>query len=191
VLGSTQRHEVVDARRAERAGVTVSRRRSGGGAVLVTPDDPVWVDFWVPRGDPLWRDDVARAFDWVGDAWVTALAGLGMEGLGAHRGGYASCTRWSGLIWFGGVGTGEVVTADGRKVVGLSQRRSREGAWFHGACYLHWDPSGLLDVLDLPDHERTAARVALGEAAVGAADLVPGQAVDAQELVSSLLASLP
>ena len=41
---------------------------------------------------------------------------------------------WATSVCFGGVGTGEVVTADGRKVVGLAQRRNRAGAWFHGAC---------------------------------------------------------
>ena len=64
-------------RRAAAAGMSVARRRSGGGAVLVTPEDPVWIDVWVPAGDPLWRDDVGRAFDWLGDAWVAALGRVG------------------------------------------------------------------------------------------------------------------
>ena len=58
VLGSTQRPAVVDAAAAAAAGLDVVRRRSGGGAVLVAPDDPVWVDVWVPAGDPLWTADV-------------------------------------------------------------------------------------------------------------------------------------
>ncbi len=140
VLGSTQPGSMVDRARAAAAGVTVARRRSGGGAVLVTPEDPVWVDAWLPAGDPLWRDDVGRAFDWLGETWTAALGRSGITGVSAHRGGYVSCTRWATSVCFGGVGTGEVVAADGRKVVGLAQRRDRHGAWFHGACYLHWDP---------------------------------------------------
>ncbi|MGH3579451.1 MAG: lipoyl protein ligase domain-containing protein, partial [Mycobacterium sp.] len=140
VLGSTQPESIVDGARAEAGGIAVARRRSGGGAVLVTPEDPVWIDAWVPAGDPLWRDDVGRGFDWLGDAWVEALGRSGIEGLVARRQGRAACTRWSGLVCFGGVATGEVVTGDGRKVVGLAQRRDRRGSWFHGACVLRWDP---------------------------------------------------
>ena len=194
VLGSTQPDGVVDAQRAEKAGVAVVRRRSGGGVVLVAPDDPVWIDVWVPRDDPLWRDDVVRAFDWLGDAWVAALDRLGSEGISANRGGYAASTWWSALICFGGVGTGEVVTADGRKVVGMSQRRTRKGTWFHSATFLRWDPSTMLDVLDLPDDERTNARADLGGAVVGVTGIVPPSdhgPIDRHAVVASLVASLP
>jgi lipoate-protein ligase A len=194
VLGSTQPEEAIDHRRAEAAGVSVVRRRSGGGAVLVTPGDPVWIDLWVPAGDPLWRSDVGRAFDWLGAAWVEALRGCGVTGLTAHREGYVACTRWSGLVCFGGVGTGEVVTDDGRKVVGLAQRRNRDGAWFHGACVLRWDPTQLLDLLVLPEAERRVAARDLAGAATGISDLA-GQAgrtaPDGSTIARSLLASLP
>jgi lipoate-protein ligase A len=172
----------------------VARRRSGGGAVLVTPDDPVWIDAWLPVADPLWRSDVARAFDWLGDVWVEALGRLGVPGLAAHRGGYVSCTRWSAVVCFGGVGAGEVVTGDGRKVVGLAQRRNREGAWFHGACVLHWDPAPLVDLLALPEPERAAAKAGLGTAVAGASDLAGSAGlgpIDGARLVASFLSSLP
>jgi lipoate-protein ligase A len=176
VLGSTQSASVVDAGRAAADGVAVCHRRSGGGAVLVTPGDPVWVDVWIPAGDARWCDDVARAFDWLGDTWVAALGRVGIGPVSAHRGGTVSCTPWSSLVCFGGVGTGEVVAADGRKVVGLAQRRNRQGAWFHGACVLRWDPVPLLDVLALPAKEREAATAGLTAAVVGALDLVEGSA---------------
>jgi lipoate-protein ligase A len=189
VLGSTQDPAVVDAGLAEARGIEVVRRRSGGGAVLVVPGDPVWVDAWVPRGDRLWKEDVGRAFDWFGDAWTTALTGLGGQGLRPHREGFAACTRWSSLVCFGGVGTGEVVTADGRKVVGISQRRTREGAWFHSAAVLHWDPAGLLEVLILPAEERAAAQTDLVGVATGVADLVGSSSEGA--VSAALIAALP
>jgi len=43
-------------------------------------------------------------------------------------------------------------------VVGLAQRRSRSGAWFHGAAYLHWDPARLLALLELSVAERRPPR---------------------------------
>jgi lipoate-protein ligase A len=190
VLGSTQSEAVVDASRAARAGIAVTRRRSGGGAVLVTPDDPAWIDVWIPAGHPLWRPDVSRSFDWLGDVWVEALSHLGLVGLTAHRQGPLPSTRWSALVCFGGIATGEVLTADGRKVVGLAQRRNRLGSWFHGAAVLHWDPSPLVGVLALSDGERRAAVEELSRAVVGVADLsadgVPGREAVADSLISAL-----
>ena len=137
---------VVDRAAAAAAGLDVVRRRSGGGAVLVTPDDPVWIDVWVPAGDPLWRPDVTGAFGWLGSTWARALERLGARRAWTVQGpAPGACTRWSSLVCFGGVGAGEV-TVGGRKVVGLAQRRNRSGAWFHGACLLRWDPTVLLGV---------------------------------------------
>lgn len=173
VLGSTQSPTVVDEGRAARQGVEVVRRRSGGGAVLVAPRDPVWIDVWVPRGDPLWSEDVGRAFDWLGDVWTATLLAVGCGGVSVHRGAYIRCTRWSSLVCFGGLGRGEVVASDGRKVVGISQRRTSHGAWFHSACILGWDPAPLLGILALSEEERDLARDDLATAVVGIGDLIP------------------
>ncbi len=195
VLGSTQPESTIDGGRAASRGIAVARRRSGGGAVLVTPDDPVWIDVWVPSADPLWQADVGRAFDWLGDTWVRALAGLGVGGLAAHRRGAVPATRWSALVCFGGVGTGEVLTAAGCKVVGLAQRRTRYGALFQTACVLHWDARPLAELLDLSDSDRTAAGRQLADAARGVDDirLAAGDRhpVTPEAVIASFLASLP
>ncbi len=194
VLGSTQGEEVVDRARVDATGIPVVRRSSGGGAVLVTPGDPVWVDAWIPVDDPLWHAQVDRAFDWLGRAWVDALAQTGITGLTAHDRGFVACTRWSSVVCFGGVGAGEVVTDDGRKLVGLAQRRNRRGAWFHSACVLRWDPAPLVDLLVLDPAERRAAVMGLRAAVTGAADLADEIGVpvpDGQALAYSFIASLP
>jgi lipoate-protein ligase A len=194
VLGSTQPVATVDGHRADAAGVAVVRRRSGGGAVLVTPGDPAWIDAWVPAGDPLWHRDVGRAFDWLGDVWVEALRRVGIDGVAAHRHAPVSCTRWSSLACFGGIGSGEVVTDDGRKVVGLAQRRIRQGAWFHGACIIRWDPRPLVELLDLAPQEREAAVADLSTAGAGVADLTGRRGApvaDVTGVTSAFLASLP
>jgi lipoate-protein ligase A len=193
VLGSTQSEAVVDTGRAAARGIGVARRRSGGGAVLVTPADPVWVDVWLPAGDPLWHPDVGRSFEWLGNLWVAALTGAGVAGLSAHRGRPGAGSTWSSLVCFGAVGSGEVVTDDGRKVVGLAQRRSREGAWFHGACVLRWDPAPLVDLLALSAADRAAAVRSLRRSAAGVADLGDGAGgmVTRQGVVDALLAAFP
>lgn len=193
VLGSTQAPGVVDAAAAASAGVDVVRRRSGGGAVLVVPGDTVWIDAWVPATDSLWIPDVTRAFHWLGQVWGTALERLGFTGVEVQGAGPGACTRWSTLVCFGGMGAGEV-TVGGRKVVGLSQRRNRSGAWFHSACNQHWDPDALLSVLALGDDERAAASADLAGAAAGLADVAPSGASGpprGDRVVAAFLDSLP
>ncbi len=216
VLGSTQSIDTVDVEGARSAGIDVVRRRSGGGAVLVTPDDPVWIDLWVPAGDERWSADVTGAFVWVGAAWGAALGLLGLDtvddvgvettvdgaarrspirrtaGVEVQGPGPGACTRWSSLICFGGVGAGEV-SVGGRKVVGLSQRRNRWGAWFHTACVRHWDPALLLELLDLSPGERAAAADGLSVAVSGVDDELRARGRGASTVdgvVAALLASL-
>ena len=151
VLGSGQRPGVVDAAAARRRGLTVLRRRSGGGAVLVSPSDLLWVDIVVPREDPLWHPDVGSAFGWLGHLWQRALAGCGISAE-VHEGRYEP-GPWGSLVCFAGHGPGEVFVA-GRKVVGLSQRRSREGARFQCGLLRLWEPASLAELLLLPEEQR-------------------------------------
>ncbi len=187
VLGSTQADGIV-ARDAEGAGASaVVRRRSGGGAVHLAPGAQLWVDVWVPRDDPLWADDVSAAAEWVGAWWVAALRSDGLDGLSVHRG-RADPGPLGGLVCFAGRGPGEVFH-EGRKVVGLSQWRAREGALFSACAYVRWDPAPLVALLHAPvgDHEALVRR--LTRVAVGLAELEP--AGDALGLRDRLLDSLP
>lgn len=145
VLGSTQAESLVV------PGTPTVRRRSGGGAVLVEPGGLVWVDVFVPAGDPLWEVDVGRAFAWLGRVWAGALG----AGALAHAGPLVT-TPWSKLVCFAGLGPGEV-TLDGAKVVGMAQRRARAGALFQCAALREWRPQRLLDRLALTDDERRRA----------------------------------
>jgi lipoate-protein ligase A len=163
VLGSSQRERIVATARAEATGVDVVRRRSGGGAVLLRPGEQAWIDFLIPAGDPLWHDDVVRAAFWVGETWARALERIGTGEPEVHRGGQVE-TEWSGLVCFSGLGPGEVTLA-GRKVVGLSQRRSRSWTRVQTTAFSHWSPGDTVDLLDLEPAERDGASRALAEAA--------------------------
>jgi lipoate---protein ligase len=169
VMGSTQDVGDFDEERVSRAGVTVVRRRSGGGAVLVGPTDPLWVDVWLPRDDPLWVDDVVSAARWVGEWWVAALASAGSVDLSVHHGGSVG-NPLARQICFAGVGPGEVVAA-GRKVVGVAQWRAREGALFHTCAYRHVDSRPVTDLLALDDDARRSAAHQLDRSAAGLDDL--------------------
>jgi lipoate-protein ligase A len=130
----------IDEAAAAAYGAELVRRRSGGGAVFVAPGAQVWLDLFVPVGDPLHDIDVSRAAGFVGELWREALVEL--EGAPAdfvvHTGPLAS-SPWSRVWCFSGLGPGEV-SADGRKLVGVSQRRSRTGAWFFTMACVDLDP---------------------------------------------------
>jgi lipoate-protein ligase A len=130
VLGSTQPLASIDQAATAAVGAEIVRRRSGGGAVFVAPGAQVWLDLFVPVGDPLYAHDVSRAAGFVGELWRGTL--LGLEGVGSelvvHAGPLVS-SPWSRAWCFSGLGPGEV-SAAGKKLVGVSQRRSRAGSWF-------------------------------------------------------------
>ena len=171
VLGSTQAVEDVDLARARGDGVEVLRRRSGGGAVLLRPGEVLWADVFVPAGDPLWNADVGRAVHWLGQAWAGALCSLGLDPAW-HSGGSVR-TEWSTKLCFAGIGPGEV-TLGGRKVIGISQRRTRAGARFQCAALLESDPARAVALLDLGDAERDRAVRHVSSFSAGV-DLAPGE----------------
>lgn len=171
VLGSAQPQDDVDGGAAARAGVEVVRRNSGGGAVLVAPGAQLWIDAWVPRDDELWEDDVVRAAWWFGDAWAAALAALGAGGAMVHR---APVRRgaWTSRVCFAGLGPGEVSIA-GRKVVGMSSRRTRAGVRISAAAPWRWDPATLLSLLVVGDEEHDGGIAELAGAAQGLGAVLP------------------
>jgi lipoate-protein ligase A len=141
VIGSTQQFRGEGGVVAAGERLEVVRRGTGGGAVLVVPDGQVWVDAFLPRGDPLWNDDVIASSRWLGDCWAMALTSLGVQEL--HVAARTDRRRDPGLpACFAGVVAGEVVSA-GRKIVGIAQRRDRRGARFVTMVPASWGASGV------------------------------------------------
>jgi lipoate-protein ligase A len=183
VLGSTQPVSSVDEAACAAAGIDVVRRRSGGGAVLVVPGAVLWVDVIVPAGDGLWDDDVSRAVHWLGDVWVRALAAAGVPDATVHEGAMVT-TGWSRWVCFAGLGPGEVTHA-GRKVVGISQRRTRAAARFQCAVLAAWDAGAMARLVHPPASPQLPTTAELTSAAVGVgADALA-------ELAPAFLAALP
>jgi lipoate---protein ligase len=155
VLGSTQRDEIIDRGVAATRGIDVARRRSGGGAVLVDAS-VVWVDFSIARDDPLWMDDIGHSMQWVGELWCAALRRVGIDAH-VHRD-RPVVSPLARAICFCGIGHGEVLV-DGRKAVGISQRRTRDGARFQTVLMTRRDDA-LIDVLRLDDRDAARASYA-------------------------------
>jgi len=181
VLGSAQSEAAVDQRIGGALGVEVVRRRSGGGAVLLLPGEFVWLDLVIPTGDPLWLDDVGQAMVWVGELWQRALAEIDIHA-SVHREGMVT-TRWSRQVCFAGVGTGEVM-AGSSKLVGISQRRTREFARFQSMCHLRWRPELVAALVASP--RPRAAELASAVGSVPGADRVRMSLIDQLGLVRTM-----
>ncbi len=159
VLGRAQKVDDGFEARADAAGFGVARRVSGGTAVVVGPAESMWVDVVVAKGATGWNDDIGKAGCWMGDQWVAALAGAGIDGATVHRSGMQRLPGYDSVC-FAGIGPGEILDVDGAKLVGISQRRTRDWALFQCAVPLRWDPSPLIAVLGPQAEAARAARVA-------------------------------
>ncbi len=156
VLGSTQPDQLINHGKANAAGIEVCRRRSGGGVVWINPDTDVWVDVIVPANSPLWSPDIGRSFHWLGGVWADTLR----DATGARATNDdstpaietalgAGSRSAAGKIWcFADIGHGEV-TVDGAKVVGLSQRRTRNWARLQCLVLSAWPGAALSDYIDM------------------------------------------
>ena len=188
MIGSAQPASDFAAPRLAAAGIELVRRRSGGGAVLVAPGAQVWLDVFVPNDDVLAEVDVGRSFYWLGEVFAAAIASV--LGTAAEQGeivvnrGARQSTTWSRTLCYAGLGAGEVTVA-GRKVVGMSQRRERSGAWIHSMALLSDRAGDLVDLLAGSGERREGARAGLAAAGLRDAEQL------AEPLTAEILSRLP
>ena len=149
VLGSTQNLSIVDSTECRKRGIEIVKRRSGGGAVLLSSETTVWIDVVLPATHELSVSDIGQAPLWLGKLFQQVLTDLGVADLTLHETAMEK-TDWSTLICFAGRGPGEVFTSSGHKVVGISQRRTREWVRFQIVVSLAWRPEILLALLNAP-----------------------------------------
>ena len=151
--------------------LTVVPRFTGGGAVLMD-DGLLSLDVVLPAGHPWLDGAMTDVFLRVGSAWAAALRRLGVAEVSVHEA--AGTGRRQGTpreqllaaICYATLGYGEV-TAGGRKLVGLAQRRRRNGALVQCGLLRRWEPRDLLAAFAADGDDEQ-----IRHAAVGLDDLV-------------------
>jgi lipoate-protein ligase A len=138
--------------------VDVVRRRSGGGAVWLDPESMVWFDIIISRSDPLWQADVGQSMWWVGELFAQTLSSLGVADAVTHRGAMVRHELDRTICWTG-IGPGEVTAGvGGPKMVGIAQKRVRNGALFQVGVLLAESQVRLASIFGLGNAEESAVQ---------------------------------
>lgn len=180
VLGSAQRVTAPEA----------SLRRSTGGGAVSCDDHYLMLDVVLPRGHPLVIDDVGQSYRWLARALQAALEarGAALRAVTPREAAALPIAERAAarLACFAGTGSYELVTHDGRKLIGLAQRRRGGAALLQAAAYIAPPRLDVAAWLGLPRdqeerlRERLARIATLEEIAPGfagapppAAELIP------------------
>lgn len=131
VLGCSQRALYEEVVRRAPAGVAVSVRPSGGGAVLAGPW-MVGASVVLPPGHRLLAGGLVGSYRWLGELHAQLMREAGVDARAVAPqppGSPAACgaVRWA---CFGSLSPWEVTDAAGRKLTGLAQQRRRGGVAF-------------------------------------------------------------
>jgi lipoate-protein ligase A len=141
VLGCSSKPDGAMLERASAAGVRVTRRPTGGGAVLAGP----WLlgaSAVLPARHPFVVAGLLQSYRWLGFAHAAWLQSIGIA---ARAVAAAQAPRAPALSWacFGSLSHWEV-EAGGGKIVGLAQCRRRNGAVFSSGVLVGAPPWELL-----------------------------------------------
>ena len=189
VLGCAQRSLRPAIERRAEGVVALVDRPVGGGAVLAGP----WmisVSIVLPAGHALLRGNLIDCYRWLGQLHAEALAECGVPGRalppqelrGVDAAFGARPVSWA---CFGALSPWEVVAPDGRKLVGLAQRRQRDGVLL-AAGTLVADPDWplLCRAMGHPEDEAALRRRSVSCRALA------GAALDAQQVAAALERSI-
>ncbi|WP_271273486.1 lipoate--protein ligase family protein [Aliamphritea hakodatensis] len=131
IMGRSQRPDNEMLQRAAARNIPVQQRGSGGGAVLAGP----WmlsVTLFLPTAHPAADLGIIDIFKWFEAAWLKILQDQGIPCQSVDEPMIAESkitARAQGVEWacYAGLSHGELVSADGRKLLGLAQIRKRNG----------------------------------------------------------------
>ena len=131
IMGRSQRPDNEMLQRAAARKIPVQQRGSGGGAVLAGP----WmlsVTLFLPTAHPAAELGIIDIFKWFEAAWLKVLLDSGIPCQSVDETMIAEskiAARAQKVEWacYAGLSHGELVSNDGRKLLGLAQIRKRNG----------------------------------------------------------------
>ncbi len=180
-LGRHQPLADVDVERARAAGVDIVRRPTGGRAILHAEE--ITYSVAGPADEPRLKGRVLDCYLRLSEALTRGLELLGVHVYKADASARAGPD--AGPACFEVPSAYEILTADGRKIVGSAQVRRRGWVLQHGAIPLRGDVSRLVDFLALSPAERARQKTALAARAVSVEGAL-GRPVSFAEAVEAL-----
>jgi lipoate---protein ligase len=194
VLGFSQKPTILNPAALSAGSMPIYHRRAGGTAVLVGPT-LLSLDVILPADHSLVLSDLVESYRWFGDAWVQALARLGVQActispVEAHAQRALlkqTETREYELLLhracYGTLSPYEVVVGQ-RKVVGFDMIRRKTGSLLQAGVLLNWNTEQLAYLLGHTPEEQALLQTGLQTRAVGL-DTLLGRVINSDEVISA------
>ena len=174
-LGYNQHWHDVDETACQRLGYTWTRRPTGGKAILHT--DEVTYSLIIPQDDPRIRGGIVESYRALSLGLLCGLSKLGVPAAQATKEDVQTQRQAGrgGPVCFDTPSRYEI-TWQGQKLIGSAQLRRRQVVLQHGTLPLHGDLNRILNVLALPEEERSLQ-----------ADLLPKRAITLERVLGRVL----
>lgn len=169
ILGRSQRPDEGQVLRAAQQDLPLITRKSGGGAVMVGPE-MVSVTALFPPEHAVGKRNTVAAYNWMGLLWQKVLKEHGIASqLPAPEAARSSqrLAKQNGTAWacYSSVSHGELLSIDGRKLLGLAQIRTRFCTALTSGIYMSQPDWSLLSKVIVND-ESPAALLQAGNASL-------------------------
>jgi lipoate-protein ligase A len=184
-LGWNQSPDAVDREAAQRAGLDVVRRPTGGRAILHDDEATYCVTM------PAQGRSIHKTYRQIGEALVSGLRHLGVDAaMEQQQADFSLLSRTSSAgVCFASSARYEICIA-GKKLIGSAQRRfavdgGEDVVLQHGSLLLGPAHKRLVDVLNLPQTSKQAVRTALEEKTIDLRTIM-GRSVRMEDVADSL-----
>jgi lipoate-protein ligase A len=195
ILGRGQKPEQINLAACKKYGIQVLNRFSGGTAVLVGTHF-LSLDVALPPDHPLNLSDVTESYRWFGETWSNALKSLHIltemviiekarrQTVLDRSPEFAPHLALLKQVCFGTLSPYEI-TVQGRKLVGLSQLRRKQGTLLQAGIHLTFDRELMAElVLSEPEHRESLCRL-LEERTVALQEISGNPKSEVQEIVTA------